>query len=221
MTRSTRLGVVLVLNLVLVAGLVAVGITAHSLGVLAEGADYVADAAAIGLSLLAIDLAGRPPSSQRPHGYPRATAVAALVNGGWLLALSLAVVAGAADRLITGTPPVQGLPVVIASGTAAIVMFLGALILDGDDDDRDDGDRLNMRAVLLDTVADAAAAVGVAVAGGVILATGGYDWLDPAVGLVIALVVAYHALRLLREVLVALRRPSSPDPTENPCRQPR
>lgn len=68
MTRSTRLTVVLVLNLLLVAGLVAVGVTAHSLGVLAEGADYVADAAAIGLSLLAISLAGRPPTSALVSG---------------------------------------------------------------------------------------------------------------------------------------------------------
>ncbi|MDA8072475.1 MAG: cation diffusion facilitator family transporter [Actinomycetota bacterium] len=178
MTRSARLTVVLVLNLLLVVGLVAVGITAHSFGVLAEGADYVADAAAIGLSLLAISLAGRPPTSKRPHGYPKATAVAALVNGSWLLALSLVVVAGAADRLIAGTPSVHGLPVLIVSGIAAMVMFVGALILGGDvdDDDHDDNDDLNMRAVLLDTVADAAAAVGVAAAGGIILATGGYDW---------------------------------------------
>jgi cobalt-zinc-cadmium efflux system protein len=212
-TRSARLTVVLVLNLLLVAGLVIIGITAHSLGVLAEGADYVADAAAIGVSLLAINLAGRPPTTKRPYGYPKAAAVAALVNGGWLLALSLLVIAGAADRLIAGTPSVHGLPVLIVSAIAAVVMLGGALILggDADDDDHDDGEDLNMRAVLLDTVADAAAAAGVAAAGGIILATGGYDWLDPAVGLIIALVVGYHALRLLRDVLAALRPPTPPN----------
>jgi Co/Zn/Cd efflux system component len=42
--------VVLALNVVLVTGLVVVGLTAHSLGVLAAGADYIADAAAIGVS---------------------------------------------------------------------------------------------------------------------------------------------------------------------------
>ena len=81
-SRSTRLRVVLALNLVLVAGLVAVGSSAHSLGVLAEGADYLADAAAIGVSLLAIWLSQKPPTARRPNGYPKATALAALVNGG-------------------------------------------------------------------------------------------------------------------------------------------
>ena len=53
-------------------------------------------------------------------------------------------------------------------------MVVGALILGGEVDDLDDDNgSLNMRAVFLDTAADAAAAAGVAVAGGIILATGG------------------------------------------------
>ena len=39
----------------------------------------------------------------------------------------------------------------------------------------------------------------------IILATGGWYWLDPAVALVIAVVIAYHALALLRKVLTRLR----------------
>jgi cobalt-zinc-cadmium efflux system protein len=84
--------VVLALNASLVTGLVLVGISAHSLGVRAEGADYLADAGAIGLSLLAIWLAARPPTPARPEGYPRATAYAALVNGGWEFILCVLVV---------------------------------------------------------------------------------------------------------------------------------
>jgi len=55
--------------------------------------------------------------------------------------------------------------------------------------------------MLLDTAADAAAAAGVAAMGGIILLTGGWSWLDPAVALAIAVVVGYHAL-----VLKVLRR---------------
>jgi cobalt-zinc-cadmium efflux system protein len=205
-SRAARLGVVLTLNLPLVGALVVVGLSAHSLGVLAEGADYLADAAAIGVSLLAIWLSKRPPTPTRPHGYRRATALAALANGGWLLVLSVLVMAGAIHRLATGTRQVHGLPVLVVSGIAAVVMLVGALILGGDAEDLDDdqGGDLNMRAVLLDTAADAAASAGVAVTGGVILATGGLYWLDPTVALIISAVVAYHAIRLLRRVAVAL-----------------
>lgn len=80
MSRTQRLLVVLALNLALVAGLVAVGIGAHSLAVFAEGGDYLLDVAGVGVALLAIRLANRPGLG----GYPEPTAVAALVNGGWL-----------------------------------------------------------------------------------------------------------------------------------------
>lgn len=206
MSRAARLWVVLAVNLALVAGLVVVGVTAHSVGVWAEGADYLADAAAIAVSLLAIRLA------RRPGGAPRATRYAAAVNAGWLLLLSVLVAAGGIDRLVRGVREVHGLPVLIVSGVAAVLMVAAALLLGGDeDDDNDEGERLNVRAVLLDTAADAAAATGVALAGGIIFATGGTYWLDPTVALGIALIVGWHAARLLWRITAALRAlPHSP-----------
>jgi cobalt-zinc-cadmium efflux system protein len=206
MSRAQRLIVVLVLNLGLVAGLVAVGVTARSIAVLAEGGDYLLDAAGVAVALLAIWLAARPATRTRPAGHPNATSVAALINAGWLLVLELLVAGAALDRLITRRVPVDGLPVLVMSGVAAVAMLIGALVLRGDEDDAEGGERdLSVAAVLLDTVADAAAAAGVAVVGAIILATGGWYWLDPAVALTIAVVVAYHALALIRKVLTRLR----------------
>jgi cobalt-zinc-cadmium efflux system protein len=206
MSRTQRLIVVLVLNVGLVVGLVAVGVTAHSIAVLAEGGDYLLDAAGVAVALLAIWLAARPATRTRPGGHPNATSVAALINAGWLLILELLVAAAALDRLLTHRVPVDGLPVLVMSGIAAVAMLAGALVLRADEGDEEDGERdLSVAAVLLDTVADAAAAAGVAVVGAIILATGGWYWLDPAVALTIAVVVAYHALALIRKVLTRLR----------------
>jgi cation diffusion facilitator family transporter len=209
-SRTQRLVIVLVLNLALVASLAAAGMAAHSLAVLAAGGDYLLDAAGVGVALLAIRLSARP--GQR-DGRLSATSVAALVNAGWLLILEVLVAIAAVDRLITGTPEVHGLPVLIVSGVAALVMAAGALILRGDPADNETGERdLSVAAVLLDTVADAAAATGVAVTGAIILATGGWYWLDPAMAMAIAVVVAYHALALIRK---ALGRLSSTDADSN------
>lgn len=183
------------------------GIAAHSLAVLAAGADCLADAGAIGVSLLAIWLAGRPPSPARPRGHPHATTIAALVNAGWLLALNVAIAAAAIWRLTAGSRRVEGLPVLVVSAIAAVVMLAGALILRGDPGGDDGRDDLNVKAVLLDTAGDAAAAGGVAVSGAIILGTGWY-WLDPATALVIAVVVGYHAQKLTRTIIAALRSPS-------------
>jgi cobalt-zinc-cadmium efflux system protein len=205
MSRAHRLVAVLVLNLGLVAALVAAAVRAHSLAVLAEGGDYLLDAAGAGVALLALRLAR--PVHGRLSGRPNATNVAALINSGWLLVLELLVAGTAAYRLVTGTPPVDGLPVLIVSGIAALVMTAGALILRGDPDHEDEdedatsGPDLSIAAVLLDTIADAAAAAGVAVAGAIILIVKGWYWLDPAVALAIAAIVACHALALIRKIL--------------------
>ncbi len=193
--------IVLVLNVVLIAALVVVGLTTHSIGVLAEGGDYLGDAAAIGVALFAIWLSQRSATTRRPDGYPNATNVAALLNGGWLLVLCILIAVSASYRLLHHSSHVNGLPVLVVSGIAAVLMLVGALILGGDAKGEDDDGDLNMRAVLLDTAADAAAAAGVAVTGGVIYATGGWNWLDPAVALVISVVIGFHAVALVREIL--------------------
>lgn len=201
MTRSARLLVALGLNLALVVGLGYVGVSAHSLGVLAAGLDYLADAAAIGVAVLAIRLSAR---------FPKANILAAALNAGWLFVLSILVVATAIDRLAVRPPPVQGLPVVVMSAIAGGVMIAAAVVLRIDFDGDDDSDEaLSHRAVLLDTVADAASAFGVAGAGAVILATGGWHWLDPAVALGIALVVGWRAFLVLRKVQGSLRATAS------------
>jgi cobalt-zinc-cadmium efflux system protein len=196
---AQRLAIVLLLNLGLVTALVVVGLAAHSLAVFAAGADYLADAAAIGVSLLAIWLAARP------RGHPNATNVAALVNAGWLLILNIGIALAAIQHLAAGTHRVEGLPVLIVSVIAATVMLAGALVLGAGANDDDGGEDLNLKAVLLDTVADAAAAAGVGVSGAIILGTGGWFWLDPATALVVAVIVGYHALQLIRKITGALR----------------
>ncbi|MBS1888735.1 MAG: cation transporter [Actinobacteria bacterium] len=199
MSKERRLGLVLAVNLVMIGGLVVVGLLSHSLGVFSAAADYVGDAAGVALSLVALRI------SRHPRGYPRATSYAALVNASLLLLVSLVVAAEGISRLVGGSPTVHGLPVLIASVVAAAAMILCARIL-GPIESED----VNMRSVMLDTVADAAAALGVAVAGAIILLAHGLYWLDAAVALVIAIVVGYHALRLIREVLAGLRRDSHP-----------
>jgi divalent metal cation (Fe/Co/Zn/Cd) transporter len=75
-----------------------------------------------------------------------------------------------------------------------------------------------MRSVMLDTLADGASAAGVAASGAVILIVGGVYWLDSAVALAIAAIIAYHALRLICDLVVHLRahRARAPNPPRRP-----
>jgi cobalt-zinc-cadmium efflux system protein len=188
MTQEERLGLVSAINLAMVLSLLLVGLLAHSLGVLASGADYLGDALGTALSLAALRV------SRRGRGSPRVTSYAALLNSSLLLLVTLAVAAEAIRRLSTGAPSIHGVPVVIVSVVAAVAMIACAFVLGNVEGD------LNMESVMLDTVADAAAAIGVAISGAIILLAHGVYWLDSLVALVIAVVVGYHALRLMRRV---------------------
>ena len=191
-SRERRLQIVLGLNVALVVVLVVSGFVAHSLGLLADAWDTVADVAAVTISLVAVRLTRRSPTAQRSFGYHRSTIVAAQANAAAILAVTGFIVVEGVSRL-RDPRPVDGGIVVAVALVAFLVNAGSALILERRSAD------LNMRSVLLDTVGDAAANAGVAAAGAVILLTGGNEWLDPAVSLAVAVVIGVRAVRLLAQ----------------------
>lgn len=193
------------LNLVMIAGLFAVGVLTRSLGVVAAGGDYVADSAALALGIWAVRV------RDRVGEHSRAPTYVAGVNGVVLLVVSTVVAAAGADRLAHGTPTIHGLPVLLVSALTTVVMVVGALVL-GVGSRRED---LHMRSVLLDTLADALAAAAVAVSGAIIYATGRWFWLDSLVSVVIAVLIAAGAVRLLSQVASALRHGAAFDPDDD------
>ncbi len=208
MTRSQRLAVALALNLALVAGQVVFGIVAHSLGLLADAGHNLTDAAAVLIALIAVRLGRRPPTPSHSYGYHRATILAALANAVALLVVTVAIMYEAISRLIN-PEPVRGGIVVLVALTAVIVNLGAALVLY---ERRFD---LNMRSALLHMSADAAASLGVAAAGLVILLTGGFEWLDPAVSMAIAAMIAIEAWRLVRAAVDVLLE-ATPDDIDLP-----
>jgi cobalt-zinc-cadmium efflux system protein len=80
------------------------------------------------------------------------------------------------------------------AAVALVVDAIAAVVLW----DRSSGDTFTVRTAVLHMGGDAIASLGVVVAGAVILVTGRFDWLDPAVGLGIAALIAWGAAGLLR-----------------------
>lgn len=197
-SQRRRLGVVLGLNLSLVCGLVVVGFVARSLGVLAAAGDTVVDSIAIILGLVAVTIRDRNPD------HPKANVpigIAALLNGVTLLAVTVVVAIEAVRRLVHHADGVHGTPMFVVSAIAVVVLLVGALVLGASAADED----VHMRSVLVDTLADAAAAAGVAVAGAVIAITGRYQWLDPAIALIVCALVAVAATQLVVKAVGVLR----------------
>ena len=197
-SQRRRLSIVLALNLALIGGLVVVGIAAHSVGVLAAAGDTLADSVALVLGLIAVALRDRDPDHPRAN---RPLAIVALINALILIAVTVGVAVEAIVRLREGAPAVLGLPMAVVSLITLAVMITGALVL-GFSAHRED---IHMKSVLIDTLADAAAAAGVLVVGAIIWLTGGLYWLDPVIALILAAAIGYVGTRLAVQAIAALR----------------
>ncbi|HEY2812397.1 MAG TPA: cation diffusion facilitator family transporter [Acidimicrobiales bacterium] len=208
--RARRLGIALLLNVVIVVAQVIFGVVAGSIGLLADAGHNLTDVAALLISLVAVRLARRPPTRARSFGMHRSTILAAQANAAALLAITALLVFESVRRL--GNPGhVEGGIVLVVATLSGIANLVAAFILGRSDHDANEpghahahspagSDRdLNMRSAFLHTLGDAAASFGVALAGLVILLTGGWDWLDPFVSLVISALIAIQAWKLLRE----------------------
>jgi len=194
MTQLRRLTYVLAINVSMFAGLVLVGLYAHSLSVLATGGDFVADSFALGLGILAVHLRDK-------HGELQAPTYVALVNGLLLLVVTAIVIYGSIRRLAYGSPSIHGLPVLAIAAISMLAMFAGAFIL-GRGAGKED---LHMRSVLLDTLSDGLSAAAVAITGGIIYFAHGLYWLDSVVALLVGIVIGIGAIKLLGDVAKALK----------------
>ncbi len=201
----------LVLNLVIVAAQAVVGLTANSLGLVADAGHSLTDVAAVAVSLYAVRLTRRPATARRSYGFHRSTVLAAQANAAALLAVT-GLIAYFGVRGLMHPPDVEGGWVLTAAVVSALVNGAAAWMLgrglarpshDGH------GHRghgrgqhhhdLNMRSAALHMIGDAVTSAGVALTAVVILTTGGYQWLDPAVSLAIAVLIAVQAVRLVGE----------------------
>ena len=214
--KERKLRIALGLNLLIVVAQVVAGIAAASLGLLADAAHNVTDVAAIVVSLFAVRFARRRANASRSFGYHRGTILAAQANAASILIVCV-LVGFEAIRRLADPQPVKGGPVLVVALVAAAANFGAAAALSGaghahdghrdhntdgpDDDGPDDGGEshdLNMRSALLHMVSDGAVSLGVALAGLIILLTGDWYWLDPAVSLLISAVIGVHGWQLLR-----------------------
>ena len=173
------------------------GLAANSLALLADAGHMFSDAAALGLSLVAVMLAQRPATSNRTYGFHRAEILAALTNGAALLALAVLIAREAWDRL-SDPPEVQGgLMLAVACGGLAINL-INLTILSGGRHHN-----LNVRGAWLHVMADTLGSVG-AIAAGASIYFFGWRWADPLASFVIASLVIYSAGGLVSETLDVL-----------------
>ncbi len=195
--QQGRLTAVLAVTAAIMVAEIVGGLLAHSLVLLADAAHMAADAAGIGLSLLAVYWAGRPKTSRRTFGYERAEILAAVLNAVLLMVLGVFILVEAVRRLVDpvqagpGTMVVFGLVAVLGNGTSLLLLTRGQ------------GESLNIRGAYLEVLSDLLGAAAVIVAAGVIALTG-WQRADPLASLLIAVLIIPRTLRLLKQAVDVL-----------------
>jgi cobalt-zinc-cadmium efflux system protein len=194
-----RLIIAIALNMAVVVGQVAWGLSAHSLGLIADAGHNLADVAGLAIAVVALRYSLRRATMARSYGHHRATILAALANGALLLAVTGYVAVTAVVRLFHPRP-VNGAVVLTVALAAAALNGVGAAIIH----ERRPGNGsvhrthdLNISAATLHLVGDAAVSLAVAVAGLLIVVTHGTNWLDPAVSLLVCAAIAVLAVRVV------------------------
>ena len=185
----------LTVALVLIVGLMGVevvtGILAHSLALLSDAAHMLTDAAAIGLSLVAVGLARRPAKGAMTYGLGRVEVLAAQANGVTLLVLAAFVVYEAIRRLVA--PPHVRAGLILAVALAGVAVNLVASWTLAGANRRS----INIEGSFQHILTDLYAFIGTAIAAAVILATG-FERADPLASLLVAGLMLRSAYGLLK-----------------------
>jgi cobalt-zinc-cadmium efflux system protein len=189
---TRRVGAALALILVFMAAEVAAGILSHSLALLSDAAHMLTDAAALGLSLVALRLAARPARGAMTYGFLRVEALAAQANGITLLVLAALIVYSAVLRLIS--PPSVSAWTMVAVALAGIAVNGAATAaLAGAGREA----HMSIEGSFQHILTDLFAFIGTALAGAVILLTG-FERADPLASLLVAALMLRSAFGLLR-----------------------
>jgi cobalt-zinc-cadmium efflux system protein len=185
------------------------GLLTGSLALLADAVHMLSDNVSLGLALIAIGLASRPPTPQRSFGYQRAEILAALANGVALIAVSIWILYEAYQRL-DAPEEVAGVGMLAIASVGAVVNIVSARILA-----KGSGESLNMTGALRHVLSDLAGPVGAIVAA-IVIITSGFDEADAIIGALIALLVAASAIPIIRESVQILleEAPEGLDATE-------
>lgn len=166
----------------------------NSLALLSDAGHMLTDAAALGLSLLALKVGDMPPSTTKTFGYRRFEILAALLNGLALWGVVGVILHEAYERL--KAPPEVGAGGMMAIAAVGLgVNLVSIWLLHAHKDEN-----LNVRGAFLHVLADSLGSAGALLAGLVIWTTG-WTLADPLVSVAICGLILWSSWGLVREAV--------------------
>ena len=174
----------------------AFGVFTGSLALIADATHNLTDTFTLTVSFIANRIAKREANERKTFGYGRATILAALLNATVMLAVAGFIIFEAIQRLQHPTEIEGGIVAIVAS-VGIVVNGSIAYILSKNRKD------LNMRSAFIDMTFDALSSLAAVISGLIIYFTGA-KYIDSIVGLIIAALLLYNTLKILKEAVQIL-----------------
>ncbi len=190
--RAFAIGVSLNLAFVIVEA--GAGWYADSIALIADAGHNLADVLGLLMAWAAFALSKRAPSERYTYGLRGSSILAALFNAIFLLVSCGAIVLSAVQRLLHPVVVEPDIMMLVAAIGIGINLGTALLFMRGRDHD------LNIRGAFAHMAADAAVSAGVVIAGLLVAWTGAL-WIDPAMSIVIVIVIVAGTWGLFRDSL--------------------
>ncbi|BAO44911.1 cation diffusion facilitator family transporter [Thiolapillus brandeum] len=185
-----RLAIVILLNFTITAAEIIGGLISGSLSLLSDALHNFSDGIAVIIAWIAIRLSLRPRSEKHTFGLKRAQVLAAVINAGALIAISIYLFVEAWQRFIE--PQAIGGVVMTAVATIGLVAnVIGTWLLH-----RGSKQNMNLKAAYLHLFSDAISSIGV-ILGGLAITFWNVYWIDPVLTVLIGLYVLKESLMIV------------------------
>ncbi|MDE6422005.1 MAG: cation diffusion facilitator family transporter [Muribaculaceae bacterium] len=190
LNTAFKLGIALNVGFVIVEAVF--GFIYGSMGLLSDAGHNLSDVFALVLSMVAFKLMSKAPDERHTYGYRKFSIQASLINALLLFAAVGVILFESIEKLIHPTP-VDGDAVawVAAAGVLVNGITTWLFLKDKEKD-------LNVKGAYMHMLADTLVSIGVVIAGIVIHFTGWY-FIDPIIGIGIALLIGWSTWSLLAE----------------------
>lgn len=172
----------------------AAGIQAQSLALLSDAGHNFTDSLALGLAWFAFYLQSKPPTDQKTFGYLRAGVLAGFVNAMTLVVLALFIFYESYERFLDPRQVQEEIMIAVAAaGLVVNVAVMWALHADSRHD-------LNIRGAFMHMLGDALSSVGI-ILGAIAIFYTGYEWIDPLLSVLIAVLILWSGWDIIREAV--------------------
>lgn len=189
--RILRISLVLTFGYILLT--LIVGLRAHSLALISEAGHNTSDFLALLLSFVAVYFHSRPATDKKTFGYRRAGVLAAFINALALIVIAVWLAVAAVGRFMH--PEVVEPGLMMATAAVGVVMNgILAWMLSRVSND------VNIRGAFIHMLGDTLSTAAVIV-GGLAIALTGIQWVDPLLSLLIAVLIFWSSLSIMRETL--------------------